>query len=102
MQREVVNLGPRRAASSSPATPFSPGGAAVNSQGRKPLEFRKNDAKPWKGDTKPVSPLQGYVSNYGYQGLAPPANNFRPFQGFAAFLWNSLRRASERGLVPFE
>src|SRR5436190_16492147 len=31
----------------------APAGAAVNSQGRKPLDSGKACSQPWKGDTKP-------------------------------------------------
>src|SRR5436189_6423135 len=31
----------------------APAGAAVNSQGRKPLDSVKSCSQPWKGDTKP-------------------------------------------------
>jgi hypothetical protein len=58
---------------------LSPGGAAVNSQGRKPLEMRQNDPKPCKGDTNRVPPFQGWGPDLtGTRGLCPWLLTFAP------------------------
>jgi hypothetical protein len=63
----------------------APVGAAVNSQGRKPLESGETTPKPRRGDTlfdekfRPSRALADFHCRS--EGLAPLAINFRPFRG---------------------
>src|SRR5438128_315106 len=58
---------------------LSPGGAAVVSQGRKPLEKPcERNEKPRRGDGHRRPSGAGPLIAIPYQGLAPLANNRRP------------------------
>jgi hypothetical protein len=62
----------------------APEGAAVNSQGRKPLDRVETISQPWKGerqtaesDMKCPNPLQACITTYREPGKTPSKSRFQ-------------------------